>query len=145
MPKLDENDSNSCEGEITDQECIKAIKEMKNQKSPGSDDITTEFYKLFWNEIKEYFLKSINFSFQKQELTDLQKQSIFTLLPKPGKDTTLLENWRPISLLNVDYKIITKVIANRIKTVLPNIIHESQSGFMKGRYIGENIRLIMKH
>ena len=142
LPKLNENDSNSCEGEITDQECIEAIKEMKNQKSPGSDGITTEFYKLFWNEIKAYFLKSINFSFQKQELTELQKQSIITLLPKPGKDTTLLENWRHISLLNVDYKIITKVIANRIKKVLPNIIHEYQTGFMKGRYIGENIRLI---
>ena len=102
---------------------------MKNQKSPGSDGITTEFYKL------------INFSFQKQELTELQKQSLITLLPKPGKDTTLLENWRPISLLNVDYKIITKFIANRIKKVIPNIIHESQTGFMKGRYIGENIRL----
>ena len=123
---------------------MKAIKEMKNQKSPGSDGITTEFYKLFWNEIKEHFLKSINFSFQKQELTELQKQSIITLLPKPGKDTTLLENWRPISLLNVDYKIATKVIANRIKNVLPKLIHESQTGFMKGRYIGENIRLIFE-
>ena len=145
LPKLNENDSNSCEGEITDQECIKAIKEMKNQKSPGSDGITTEFYKLFWNEIKEYFLKSINFSFQKQELTELQKQSIITLLPKPGKDTTLLENCRPISLLNVDFKIITKIIANRIKKVLPNIIHESQTGFMKGRYFVKTFVLFTKH
>ena len=144
LPKLSENDRNSCEGILTEQECVKAIKEMKNQKSPGSDGITTEFYKLFWNEIKEHFLKSINFSFQKQELTELQKQSIITLLPKPGKDTTLLENWRPISLLNVDYKIATKVIANRIKNVLPKLIHESQTGFMKGRYIGENIRLIFE-
>ena len=93
LPKLSENDRNSCEGILTEQECVKAIKEMKNLKSPGSDGITTEFHKLFWNEIKEHFLKSINFSFQKQELTELQKQSIITLIPKPGKDTTLLENW----------------------------------------------------
>ena len=77
---------------------------MKNQKSPGSDGITTEFYKIFWNDIKEYYIKSINFSFQNGELTELQKQSIITLLPKSGKDNLLLENWRPISLLNVDYK-----------------------------------------
>ena len=73
-------------------------------KSPGSDGITTEFYKIFWNDIKEYYIKSINFSFQNGELTELQKQSIITLLPKNGKDNLLLENWKPISLLNVDYK-----------------------------------------
>ena len=117
---------------------------MKNQKSPGSDGITTEFYKIFWNDINEFYIKSINFSFQNGELTELQKQSIITLLPKSGKDNLLLENWRPISLLNVDYKITAKATANRIKKVLPTLIHETQTGFMKGRYIGENIRLILE-
>ena len=79
LPKLNEIESNSCEGLITNHECVKAIKEMKNQKSPGSDGITTEFYKIFRNEIKEYYLNSINFSFQNQELTELQKQSVITL------------------------------------------------------------------
>ena len=144
LPKLNENEQNSCEGHITDLECKTALKDMKNQKSPGSDGITTEFYKIFWNDIKEYYIKSINFSFQNGELTELQKQSIITLLPKNGKDNLLLENWRPISLLNVDYKITAKAIANRIKKVLPTLIHETQTGFMKGRYIGENIRLILE-
>ena len=75
-------------------------------------------------------------------MTELQKQSIITLLPKPNKDTIYIENWRPISLLNIDYKIIAKVIANRIKNVLPLIISQNQSGFVKDRYIGENIRTI---
>ena len=144
LPKLNEDERNSCDGFITEQECEKALKEMKNQKSPGSDSITTEIYKLFWKEIKEYYLKSINFSFQNKELTELQKQCIITLLPKTGKEISVLENWRPISLLNVDYKIATKVIANRMKNVLPKLIHESQIGFMKGRYIGENIHLILE-
>ena len=144
LPKLNENEQNSCEGHITDLECKTALKDMKNQKSPGSDGITTEFYKIFWNDIKEYYIKSINFSFQNGELTELQKQSIITLLPKNGKDNLLLENWRPISLLNVDYKITAKAIANRIKKVLPTLILETQTGFMKGRYIGENIRLILE-
>ena len=144
LPKLNENEQNSCEGHITELECKTALKDMKNQKSPGSDGLTTEFYKIFWNDIKEYYIKSINFSFQNGELTELQKQSIITLLPKSGKDNLLLENWRPISLLNVDYKITVKAIANRIKKVLPTLIHETQTGFMKGRYIGENIRLILE-
>ena len=146
LPILNEDKRNSCDGLITEQECEKALKEMKKKKSPGSDciHVTTEFYKLFWKEIKEYYLKSIKFSFQNKELTELQKQGIITLLPKTGKDISVLENWRPISLLNVDYKIATKVIANRMKNVLPKLIHESQTGFMKGRYIGKNIRLILE-
>ena len=51
-----------------------------------------------------------------------------------------MKNWLPITLLNVDYKILTDVLANRLKNVLPNIIHSSQKGFLKNRYIGENIR-----
>ena len=75
------------------------------------------------------------------ELTDLQKQGIITLLPKSNKNTFLLENWRPISLLNVDYKIATKAIADRLKQILPSIISSQQTGFIKGRYLGENVRL----
>ena len=63
-----------------------------------------------------------------------QKQAIITLIEKKGKDRSLLENWRPISLLNVDAKIMSKVIATRIKNVLPNIIHHNQTGFIKDRY-----------
>ena len=61
-----------------------------------------------------------------------------------SKDNTLLENWRPINLLNVEYKIATKAIANRLKNVLPSIISSSQTGFIKNRYIGENIRLLLE-
>ena len=87
LPKSNENEQNSCEGHITDLECKTALKDMKNQKSPGSDGISTEFYKIFWNDIKKYYIKSINFSFQNGELTELQKQSIITLLSKMEKTT----------------------------------------------------------
>jgi hypothetical protein len=73
-----------------------------------------------------------------------QRQSIITLLPKPEKDTKYLKNWRPISLLNIDYKLMTKCLAFRLKKVLPNIIHSDQTGFMRGRYIGDNIRNILE-
>ena len=117
---------------------------MKNQKSPGSDGITVEFYKIFWNNIKEFYVNSISYSFETGSLTELQKQSIITIIPKQNKDLTKLDNWRPISLLNVDYKIATKVIANRVKHVITKINHNSQTGFIKVRYIGKTIRLLFE-
>jgi len=63
-------------------------------------------------------------------------------LKKKGKDSSLLENWRPISLVNVDTKIMSKVIATRIKKVLPNIIHHNETGFIEDRFIGEAVRSI---
>ena len=115
---------------------------MNNNKSPGSDGLSVEFYKIFWNDIKPFLLNSLNFSLDKNCLTDLQQQSIITLLPKKGNDTLSLNNWRPVSLLNVDYKIASKTVANRIKSLLNNIISNAQTGFLKGRYIGENVRLL---
>ena len=81
---------------------------FKHEKSPGSDGITVEFPKLFWNDVKEFYINSINYSFQTSSLTDLQKQSTIKRIPKQHKDITSLENWRPISLLNVDYKTAPK-------------------------------------
>ncbi len=70
------------------------------------------------------------------------KQGIITLIPKPDKDPKILDNFRPITLLNTDYKIVTLIYANRLKMFLHKIISESQSGFMKGRSIHNNIRLV---
>ena len=72
-----------------------------------------------------------------------QKQAIISLIPKSGKDLTNIKNWRPISLLNTDYKILTKILANRIKKYLPKLISTDQTGFVPGRYIGTNIQKII--
>ena len=69
-----------------------------------------------------------------------QRPSIISLLPKKNKKLALLENWRPVSLLNIDYKIATKATAIRLEKVLPHIIGRSQTGYVKGRFIGENIK-----
>ena len=73
----------------------------------------------------------INESFEKGEMSSSQKQAIITLIEKKEKDRSFLENWRPISLVNVDTKIMTKVTASRIKNVLPDIIHPNQTGCVK--------------
>ena len=75
-------------------------------------------------------------------MSSSQKQALITLIEKKGKDRSLIENWRPISLVNVDAKIMSKVIATRIKNVLPSIVHLNQTGFIKDRYIGETVRSI---
>ena len=72
-----------------------------------------------------------------------QRRGIINLIPKPDKNPSILKNWRPISLLNTDYKILTKGIANRLRVVLPDIIDSDQTGFLPGRYIGENVRLAL--
>lgn len=78
----------------------------------------------------------------KGELSITQKQGIVSILPKAGKAREFLKNWRPISLLNVSYKIASACIANRIKTVLDYLIHGNQKGFLKNRFISENTRII---
>ena len=75
-------------------------------------------------------------------LSITQRRGLITLIPKKNKPTNLLKNWRPITLLNCGYKIATKSIASRIRKVLAKIINNDQTGFLKGRFIGENIRLI---
>ena len=115
----------------------------ENEKTPGNDGIPKEFYVCFWQDIKKYLLDSINFSIQSNQLSITQRQGIITLLPKPDKDLKHLKNWRPISLLNTDYKLITGAIAARIKLRLNKIISTNQTGFVKGRFIGENISHVL--
>ena len=71
-----------------------------------------------------------------------QRRGVITLIPKEDSDLSSLANWRPITLLNADYKIVSKVITKRREKVLTFLINPDQTGFIKGRYIGQNIRLI---
>ena len=115
---------------------------METGKSPSSVGLTSEFYKRFWDNIGDDVVQSINSAFDKGELPICQKRGIITLLPKKDKPTDILNNMRPVTLLNVDYKIAAKVIANSLAKVLPDSISPNQTGYVKNRYIGENVRLI---
>ena len=142
VPKLTNNESNQLEGTLTLQELTNALRNMKNNKSPGTDGYSCEFFKVFWNRLGSFVLRSINHSYEIGELSLVQKQGIITLLPKENKSRQKLANYRPICLLNTIYKIASASIANRIKTVLDKLIHKKQSGFISGRYIGDNTRLL---
>ena len=141
--KFTEEESMDMEGVISKQECLKAVKSMKNNKSPGTDGFTAEFYKFFWVNLGDFLVRSYNDSFYEGKLSISRRQSIITCIPKPGKPRDVLKNWRPISLLNLDYKILSTILANRVKKHLKVIISDSQKGYVKGRYIGECTRTIL--
>jgi hypothetical protein len=86
-------------------------------------------------------VKCLNESLDNGKFSVRQRQGLITCIPKEGKQKHFLKNWHPITLLNVDFKIASACIANRIKPVLKNIISETQKGFLKGRYLGSALDL----
>ena len=142
IPKLSDEDRDNLEGPLCYEECKNVLESFQNDKSPGEDGFTVEFYKLFYDLLSENLLACLNEVYEKNEFTISQRRGIITLLPKEDGSLLDLHNWRPITLLNVDLKIAAKAIAKRLETVLPNLIHPDQTRFVKERYIGENIRLI---
>ena len=140
--RLTPTEADSCEGQIERHECAKALKDMPNFKSPGTDGFTVEFYKFFWKDIGDYVLRSIQYAYNSETMSITQRQGVILNIPKKDKDRTRLKNWRPISLLNIDYKIATAVIANRLKANLGNIISISQNGYLKDRSTSDCTRLV---
>ena len=142
LTKLDDIDRNQVEKEITMAELETIVNKSKNNKSPGPDGFSNEFYKIFWNQIKLLLLKLLKYFRSKGELNERQLSGVITCIPKGGKLRNNLKNWRPITLLNSIYKFYSGILAERIKILLPKLINEDQKGFINGRFIGENTRLI---
>ena len=142
LPSLTPEEAEPCGTLLTSEEVFNALNEMQNNKTPGNDGLPREFFVCFFDLVKTDLLNCLNQCWETGELTYSQSQAIVTLVEKPNKDTRLLKSWRPISLLNTDLKLISKVLANRIQNVLPSLISENQSAFVKGRCIGDPIRLI---
>ena len=84
---------------------------MANDKTPGLDGFTTNFYKFFWPDIREILHASYICSFAEGELSSEQRIGVLSLIPKKDKDLRYLKSWRPVSLLATDYKILAKTLA----------------------------------
>ena len=143
FPTLSAKQRYQTEADKTEHEIKDALKSMKNGSAPGPDGLPAELYKLFWHDIKDFFMHSLDYSQQEGKLCPSQRQGTIGLIHK-GKELPKenLTNWRPISLTNADYKIISKALALRIKKILPHIMHDNQTGFVKGRNISTTIRQI---
>ena len=105
---------------------------MKNEKSPGEDGIPKEFYEKYYHLIEDELCYLYNNILIDKEQPSSQKNALVKLLFKNG-DHHELKNWRPVSLLNTDYKILSKILTNRIANVLPMIVPEEQKCGIKGR------------
>ena len=140
--KLDVTQCILLDSEITLEEISEALKEMPRNKAPGPDGIPADFYKVFWIKIKGLIHEVFSKCRENGILFDSARQGIISLIPKEGRNRSFLKNWRPITLLNVDYKILSKTMANRMKIVLPDIIDRDQTGFVKGKDISENLRKV---
>ena len=115
---------------------------MSNNKSLENNGLTKEFYETFWEGLKKPLCDSITEACHRGELSHSQKQAVIKLIEKKDRDKKFIKNWRPISLLNIDTKLISKVLAERLKNVLPSLISSDQTAYVKGRFISEGGRLI---
>ena len=99
---------------------------MKPDKSPGTDGLSPEFYQMFWSEVSKPLIEALNYGFEISQRSISQKRGIIKLIPKKSEELYYVKNWRPLSLLNCDYKI---AVANRLKTHLHKLINNDQTGF----------------
>ena len=139
---LTEEEKMNLEGKISEDEIAFVLQKMKNNKSSGSGGFSAEFFKFFLKDLKIFIKNAINEGYDLGGLSITQRQGLITCIPKGDEPRQYLKNWRPITLLNVIYKIASGCIAERIKTTLHKLISEGQTGFISGRYIGDNTRLI---
>ena len=111
ITKLENKVRDELEGEITVNECQDILRTFKRGKSPGDDGFTWEFYNCFFDILGQDLVDSFTVSYNAGEMSISQRRSVITLIPKENSDLSSLNNWRPITLLNLDYKIASKVIA----------------------------------
>jgi exonuclease III len=127
--------------EITKHELLNTLKGTKDS-TPGPDGIPYSYIKLLWDDFSGVLLEAWRYSIETNKLSESHSHSILKLLPKAGKDLKELKNWRPITLSNCDFKLITKTYANRLTKAVGEKLSNTQTAYLKGRQIHDNIRLI---
>uniref|UniRef100_A0A670K308 Reverse transcriptase domain-containing protein n=1 Tax=Podarcis muralis TaxID=64176 RepID=A0A670K308_PODMU len=128
---------------ISEQEVEGAIQNMQLGKSPGPDGLTSKYYRT----LKDYLIQPLkevcNEIMEGKKAPETWKEAYITLIPKSEMEKTQLKNYRPISLLNVDYKIFADILARRLKKVLAEVIHKDQAGFLPRRHLSDNTRNVI--
>ena len=132
LPGLNQEEIENTNRPITSNEIETVIKNLPTDKSPGPDGFTGEFYQTFREELTPILLKLLQKTAEEGTLPYSFYEATITLIPKPEKDTTKKENYRPISLMNIDTKILNRILENRIHQYIKRIKHHNQMGFTSG-------------
>ena len=114
-----------------------------HDSAPGPDGIPYSFYKSLWKWVGPLIVDAWNFTLSTGKLCPSHKVSFLKLIPKPGKDSKKLTNWRPITLSNCDHKLITKTYSKRMSIAVAPKIKERQTAYLKGRLINDNVRALL--
>ena len=138
IPSLDQLAAEELERPITIAELNTAASSLRNGKSPGPDGFPSELFKKFWHKLAPLLLGMFNESFESGRLPKTLNQA--SSLLKKGKDPLACTSYRPISLLNVDFKLLSKLLALRLESFLPAIISLDQTGFIRNRHSFSNLR-----
>lgn len=139
-PQIDLTVAANLGAPITLSEVKEAIKALQSNKSPGPDGYTTEFFKTYSAALAPILVRVFNDARGKGLLPPTMSEASITLLLKKDKDPLLCNSYRPISLLNVDFKILAKVLASRLQSIMPTLINSDQTGFISGRHSSSNTR-----
>lgn len=142
FPRID-NELRGLGGPITIIEVQESIKSLKSGKSPGPDGFSSEYYKANVEVLAPVLAEVYNEAFSNRRLPSTLSEATISLILKNDKDASLCSSYRPISLLNVDFKILSKILATRLQQVLPHIISLDQTGFMIGRQSFHNTRRLL--
>jgi exonuclease III len=140
LPQLNLDDKRFLDQEITLEELTGVINGC-GDSAPGPDGISYKIYRKLWTIVGHFLLDAWKYSVSIGILPLDQRISAITLLPKVGKSPEKIENWRPITLSNCDLKIFTKLIANRVSKVLDKLIHPTQTAYIPGRSVHDNLRM----